>query len=237
MTMYLENTPSGDFPTFESYWGFPEEYTLWYVLLGTLLVLVVSYLIGSIPFGYILTKFSGRGDIRDIGSGNIGDTNVLRTGSKKLAIFTLLGDLLKGFIPVYCMMQYGGFFCWGHLMVIIPGSIMVLVILGHMFPVWLKFKGGKGVATYAGALLALSPALGGIAMAIWLLTLLIFRYSSLAALVSTASIVPIVLFQFPIRTDGWPVFSCSIIAALIWWRHKDNIQRLLKGTEPKVGKS
>jgi glycerol-3-phosphate acyltransferase PlsY len=188
-----------------------------------------AYLIGSIPFGYILTKLSGRGDIRNIGSGNIGATNVLRTGSKKLAIFTLLGDLLKGFIPVYFLMHT--------LMDLdIIHSTMACLLIGHLFPVWLKFNGGKGVATYGGILLAYSPILGGIAVAVWLLTLKLSKISSLSALVSTLVIILLVLIQWPVPTYQSSKSLFVFLTLLIWWRHKDNIQRLIKGTEPKAGK-
>lgn len=189
-----------------------------------------AYLIGSIPFGYILTKLSGRGDIRDIGSGNIGATNVLRTGSKKLAIFTLLGDLLKGFIPVYVCIHYT------LIDLDIIHSMMVCLLMGHLFPVWLKFNGGKGVATYAGLLLAYNPILGAIAVAAWLVTLKLSKISSLSALVSTLVILLLVLIQMPVQTYQSSKSLFIVMTLLIWWRHKDNIQRLIKGTESKVGK-
>lgn len=194
------------------------------------MLFIGAYLIGSIPFGYILTKLSGRGDIRDIGSGNIGATNVLRTGSKKLAIFTLLGDLLKGFVPVYILMHYT------LIDLDIIHSVIVCLLVGHLFPVWLKFNGGKGVATYAGILLAYSPLLGGIAIALWVLTLKLSKISSLSALVATLLVMISILIQWPVQTYQSSKSLFVFLTLLIWWRHKDNIQRLIKGTEPKVGK-
>jgi glycerol-3-phosphate acyltransferase PlsY len=183
--------------------------------------LPLGYLIGSIPFGLILTKLFGYGDIRKIGSGNIGATNVLRTGNKKLAALTLLCDSLKGALAVYFLsspdfakMQMGAF-----------------IVLGHCFPVWLKFKGGKGVATALGVLLAAVPYAGLTACLTWLVTAKITKISSLSALVALA-IAPIITLIF---YGTYAALICVLITALIFYRHKDNIKRLLNGTEPKIG--
>ena len=147
--------------------------------MDVLIVVLFSYLSGSIPFGLILTKIFGDQDIRNIGSGNIGATNVLRTGNKFLAALTLVLDILKGYIPVIITQQY------------FPGLIQLsclLAFLGHLFPVWLKFKGGKGVATYLGILLALSIQLGFLFMFTWLAVSLIFKYSSLSSMSSSLTV-------------------------------------------------
>jgi len=183
-------------------------------------VIAIAYLVGSIPFGLLLTKAAGKGDIRKIGSGNIGATNVLRTGSKKLALYTLLLDLLKGFAVVYFAKHLNLFF-----------EASIAVMLGHLYPVWLKFKGGKGVATYAGVLLALSWPLGVQAIVAWIAFLALFHYSSLAALLAS------LLVPFTIWLWHYPdILEVSIfLTTLIWIRHIDNIKRLIKGTEPQVG--
>ncbi|MDP1528395.1 MAG: glycerol-3-phosphate 1-O-acyltransferase PlsY [Rhodoferax sp.] len=191
-----------------------------------------GYLLGSIPFGVILTRLGGAGDVRSIGSGNIGATNVLRTGRKDLAIATLLLDAGKG-AAAYLLVQ-----------VLFPGVPALAAIaggaafLGHLFPVWLGFKGGKGVATFFGLLLAAAWPLGLLAGATWLLTAAVFRKSSLAALVASAAAPAFALL--PLKTLGLPadgpVFLLSLgTAALIWVRHQENIARLLRGTEPRIG--
>lgn len=182
-----------------------------------------GYLLGSIPFGLLLSKWAGYGDIRDIGSGNIGATNVLRTGNKKLALATLLLDGGKGAAAVLLARQLGG-----------ENAAMLaglFSIIGHMFPVWLKFKGGKGVATTIGMLLALLPAAGLIACAVWLLMALGFRYSSLAALIAVLSTPLAAHF---IYDDAALSALCGFIALLIWFKHRANIRRLIKGEEPKI---
>ncbi len=213
-------------------------------------VFIVGYLFGSVPFGLLLTKWAGYGDIREIGSGNIGATNVLRTGNRALAALTLLFDGGKGafailasfyiIAPLFfpsCMAIdcVPGFACTCY-----PDNIPVLfsamagfgAVTGHCLPVWLKFKGGKGVATTLGTLLAAVPFAGLAACATWLAMAFIFRISSLSALTALA-IAPIVTgFVY-----GWvPAGICLLISALVWYRHKDNIKRLLKGEEPKIGK-
>ena len=196
-----------------------------------IMALVFGYLLGSIPFGLLLTRFSGKGDIRDVGSGNIGATNVLRTGSKKLAAATLLGDLLKGTIAVLIALRYG------------PDLGIVAglgAFLGHCFPVWLRFKGGKGVATYIGILLGFSWIGMIIFGAIWLVTAGISRISSLAALVASLAL-PIVLYFFGAEfltsvSNVQLAELFALLSVILWFRHKENISRLISGTESKIGK-
>jgi len=184
---------------------------------------LLGYALGSIPFGLLLTKAAGLGDVREIGSGNIGATNVLRTGNKGLAAGTLLLDLLKGFAPVYIAGML-----WGEVgMAFAAGA----AVLGHCFPIWLGFKGGKGVATNAGVAFGLAWPIGLAYAAIWLSMLAIFRISSLAgmsAVVAAAAAAP--LFGYP---QFFPVLAA--IAGLIIYLHRENIGRLAKGEEPKLG--
>jgi glycerol-3-phosphate acyltransferase PlsY len=189
-----------------------------------LAALVFGYLLGTIPFGLILTKLGGHGDIREIGSGNIGTTNVLRTGSKKLAAATLLGDALKGTVAVLIAARFG------------PDTALIAgfgAFLGHLFPVWLKFKGGKGVATYLGILLGLYWPMFLIAALTWVGMAVVFRYSSLSALTASA-VTPIILYF------GFSQFQLGemflVLTLLLWAKHHENIGRLLKGQESKIGK-
>ncbi len=182
-----------------------------------------GYLVGSIPFGLILTRAAGLGDIRKIGSGNIGATNVLRTGRKGLAAATLLLDGGKGAVAVLIAQH------WGPDMAILAGCG---ALFGHLFPLWLHFKGGKGVATSLGVLLALDWRIGLIACATWLLIALLFRFSSLAALAAMAT-APIAAWFIATRQLA---AVALLIAALVWLRHRRNIRRLLTGKEPKIGK-
>lgn len=192
-----------------------------YIIVG----LVVGYLLGSIPFGLILTRVAGSGDIRAVGSGNIGATNVLRTGRKGLAAATLLGDMLKGAAAVLLMRKIGG---------IDPAlAAGFAAVLGHVFPVWLQFKGGKGVATYIGVLVAVSWPVGLSFAIVWAGVAALSRYSSLAGLIATAATPPL-LWIFVRGNAAW-VFA--ILTALIWVMHRGNISRLMAGTEPKIGKS
>lgn len=187
------------------------------MLLNDLIALLVGYFFGSIPFGLLLTRAAGLGDIRAIGSGNIGATNVLRTGRKSLAAATLLFDAAKGAVPV--------------LIVTAPFSAAAGAVLGHLFPVWLKFRGGKGVATGIGAMLALDWSVGLTICAVWLIMALLLRRSSLAALTGFAA-AP--LAAWGLGNPALARFSL-IIGALIYAKHHANIRRLLAGTEPKIG--
>ena len=200
--------------------------------LGTLaLVAAGGDLLGSIPFGVILTRAGGAGDVRQIGSGNIGATNVLRTGRKDLAIATLLLDAGKGAVALLIARALFDSEVAGA----IAGGA---AFLGHLFPVWLGFKGGKGVATFFGLLLAAAWPLGLLAGATWLLIAALFRISSLAALVSSAAaplyaLLPLVMLGLPAPA---PIAVLSLFTAvLIWFRHHENIRRLLKGAEPRIG--
>ena len=186
---------------------------------------LLGYLIGSIPFGLLLTKAAGMGDVRSIGSGNIGATNVLRTGNKGLAVATLVLDLAKGLAPVVIAGQL-----WGEIAMAFAAGAAVL---GHCFPVWLGFKGGKGVATNAGVSFGLAWPIGLAYAFVWLSVLAIFRVSSLAgmaAVVAAAAAAP--LYGYP---QFFPVLAA--IAVVIIYLHRANITRLMKGDEPKVGGS
>jgi acyl phosphate:glycerol-3-phosphate acyltransferase len=188
-----------------------------------LVALVLGYLFGSIPFGLLLTRMTGHGDIRAIGSGNIGATNVLRTGSKGLAAATLLGDALKGTAAVVVGSALAG----------LPGALFggFASFLGHLYPVWLKFRGGKGTATYIGVALGLYwPSLVVFAVA-WLGAAFVTRYSSVGAL--TASVVTTAAFFAFGQWQSGIVFIP--ITLLLWLRHSGNIQRLVAGTESKIG--
>lgn len=200
-------------------------------LLTLALIALAGYLLGSIPFGVVLTRAAGAGDVRQIGSGNIGATNVLRTGRKDLALATLLLDAGKGAAALLLARWLIG----GDLAPAIAGGA---AFLGHLFPVWLGFKGGKGVATFFGLMLAAWWPLGLMAAATWLIVAFGLRYSSLAALVA-ALLVPFYAV-LPVPGLGLPVSPPVIIlsvftAILIWIRHHENITRLLKGLEPRIG--
>ncbi len=186
-----------------------------------LLSLALGYLLGSIPFGLLLTRAAGLGDIRKVGSGNIGATNVLRTGRKGLAAATLLLDALKGVAAVLVARQFGGD----------PVAAAAGAVLGHMFPVWLGFRGCKGVATTLGVMWGLSWMVGAIACAAWLLFAALFRFSSLAALLSVA----IAAGAGWLLVDPRAAWLLTLLVPLVWVRHHENIVRLLKGTEPKIG--
>jgi glycerol-3-phosphate acyltransferase PlsY len=188
-----------------------------------LIGLIVGYLLGSIPFGLILTRLAGTGDIRGVGSGNIGATNVLRTGRKGLAAATLLGDMLKGAVAVLVMKNIGG---------TDPAlAAGFAAVLGHVFPVWLNFKGGKGVATYIGVLIAVSWPVALSFGIVWILVAGLLRYSSLAGLIATL-VTPALLWVFVRGNADW-VFA--ILTVLVWVMHRGNISRLLAGTETKIG--
>ena len=187
-----------------------------------LLAALLGYAFGSIPFGLILTKLAGAGDVRSIGSGNIGATNVLRTGNKGLAAATLLLDLAKGFVPVWLAWQY------------FPNDLgwtALFAVIGHCFPVWLKFKGGKGVATNAGVAFGMGLPLGLVYAGVWIAMLAIFRISSLAGMTAVVASALAAIHFGP--TIGPQVMG--LIAVLIIALHHENIGRLLKGEEPKIG--
>jgi glycerol-3-phosphate acyltransferase PlsY len=200
--------------------------------LGTLgLLAVAGYLLGSIPFGVIITRLGGAGDVRAIGSGNIGATNVLRTGRKDLALATLILDAGKGAVALLLARWLFGSEAAGA----IAGAS---AFIGHLFPVWLGFKGGKGVATFFGLLIAALWPLGLMAGAIWILTAFLFRISSLSALTAAAAapllaLLPLAMLGLPAST---PIILLAVFTALlIYVRHAANIARLLKGTEPRIG--
>src|SRR5437868_8513093 len=183
---------------------------------------LLGYLSGSIPFGLLFTRWAGLGDVRSIGSGNIGATNVLRTGNKKLAAATLIADAVKGTIPILLMKELGG-----ETAGLIAG---LAAFAGHLFPIWLGFKGGKGVATNIGILFGLYWPLGLIFLAVWLAMAITFRISSLSALTASA-LSPLWAWLLGKPTLVLPLI---LLAALIWIMHHENISRLLKGEEAKI---
>lgn len=193
-------------------------------LIPTLLALAGGYLLGSIPFGLVIAKMAGLGDIRDIGSGNIGATNALRTGKKWVALLTLIGDVGKGVAAVL--------FARALLHPEVGVLAGVAAFLGHLYPVWLGFKGGKGVATYLGIAAAVLLPVGIGASLVWLVTFALFRFSSLASL-NAALLAPIFAAGMG---QGRFVLPLAVLSALIFWRHKANIARLANGTEPRVSK-
>ncbi len=209
-------------PDFLRFWGAnPAFENQWPWLLG---IFLAAYMLGSVPFGMIVAKVMGLGNLRDIGSGNIGATNVLRTGSKKAAFATLVLDSGKGAVAVLIARMYLG-----------EDAAQVAALgafLGHLFPLYLMFKGGKGVAVFLGIMLALNFWAGLAACMVWLATSLIFRMSSLSALTASASI-PVWLSVFDMPAAVW---LGAVLAVLVWARHHANIGRLLKGQEPKIGK-
>lgn len=187
------------------------------------LAALIGYLLGSIPFGLLLTRMAGLGDVRNIGSGNIGATNVLRTGNRKLAAATLLLDALKGTAAVLVANAL-----WGYEASLVAGFF---AFLGHLFPVWLGFRGGKGVATYIGVLLGAAPLMMLAFVLIWLAAAFLFRYSSLSALLAML-VIPLALWIVgPEKT----ALLVTLLSAISWWKHRENIARLLAGTESKIG--
>ena len=188
-------------------------------------VLVLAYLLGSIPFGLLFSRMGGLGDIRETGSGNIGATNVLRSGNKLLAALTLLTDAAKGSVAIFIALDLAGF----------PAAYWagLAALLGHIFPVWLGFKGGKGVAVFIGTGIVLSPLPGLSMLSVWLLVALIFRRSSLAALVATLS-VPLYM---AVLGEIYGAVVVGVQVGVIYWAHRDNISRLRKGQEPRIGQS
>ena len=185
-----------------------------------LIISIISYFIGSIPFGFLLTKFFLKKDIRKIGSGNIGATNVLRTGNKSIGYATLIFDIIKAVIPIiYLKLNYTDY--------ILIASLCIF--LGHVFPIWLKFKGGKGVATYVGILFSINLYIGLVFIVVWFVTFLISKYSSLSSLIASLG-VPIYLFIF---TNQSFVFFL-IMFILIFYTHRENIKRLKNKEESKT---
>ena len=186
------------------------------------IALIFGYLLGSIPFGLLLTRAAGLGDVRSIGSGNIGATNVLRTGNKGLAAATLILDMLKGTVAVLIAAHYGPELgLWAGF-----GAF-----IGHLFPIWLSFKGGKGVATYLGVLIGLAWQAALVFAAVWLIIAVVFRYSSLAAL-TAAVVVPIALwFQASPQIAG----LFAVMSVIVFIKHRANIARLMAGTEGRIG--
>jgi len=197
-----------------------------------LLAVMLSYLLGSIPFAVVVSRFMGLADPRSYGSGNPGATNVLRSGNKAAAALTLLGDAFKGWLAIWCAMRTGldaTGLAW----------VALAVFLGHLYPVFLSFKGGKGVATALGVVAAIAPLLALALVVIWIAVVLLSRFSSLAAIF--AAILAPVLYLLGGRYSLWPTHDqlalvVAVVGALLLYRHKTNIERLLKGLEPKVGK-
>ena len=190
-----------------------------------ILAIVLGYLLGSIPFGVILTKLAGTRDLRSIGSGSIGTTNVLRTGRKDLAAATLAGDMLKGTVAVIIAGFFGG-----------PSAAMLAALaafLGHLFPVWLNFRGGKGVAVYIGVLLGLFWPAAVVFCVLWLATAVTSRYSSLSGLIASF-VTPIFLWWF-----GHPALAslAAVLTLLLFYVHRENIKRLQAGTEGRIGEN
>tara|TARA_B100000029_G_scaffold427285_1_gene436624 strand:+ start:1306 stop:1917 length:612 start_codon:yes stop_codon:yes gene_type:complete len=198
-----------------------------------IVVFLFSYLSGSIPFGYILTKNFGKTDVRKIGSGNIGATNVLRTGNKLLALLTLMLDIIKGYLPVMIALKY------------FPELVQLsslIVFLGHIFPIWLKFKGGKGVATYLGILFALSLQLSLIFMFTWLVVSLIFKYSSVSSIFSSITVFAVTIIKDNALKSIYPdidigndmILILFIFSIMIIFTHRKNISNLKNKTEQKI---
>ena len=206
-------------------------YDLNYVVLGS--IFLFGYFLGSIPFGLILTKISGLGDIRKIGSGNIGATNVLRTGNKKIALFTLLLDGGKGTVAIYLIT------------IILPKvidnnfdmlefyqcTIAISAVVGHCFPIWLGFKGGKGVATGFGVILSLNLIIGMVALLVWVLIAKVFKISSMSALIAYF-LIPVLMFYY--ETEIIYFLSSFLISLVCFVQHRENIKRLINRSEPKI---
>ena len=202
------------------------------------LIFIICYLIGSIPFGLILTKLFDNNDLRNIGSGNIGATNVLRTGNKTLALLTLILDLSKSFIPLFIFFELyphpiiNDFFN----LIIVDKIFLILVfgyffVLGHCFPIWLKFKGGKGIATSLGVILSIDFFIGLCLLTIWILVFLIFKISSLSALISSTSFPILIFFKY----EKVNLLYLSILLTIfVFFTHRANIIRLLKKEEKKI---
>ncbi|MFA7399048.1 MAG: glycerol-3-phosphate 1-O-acyltransferase PlsY [Sideroxydans sp.] len=195
----------------------------------TLVFVVCAYLLGSVSFAVLMSKAFGLADPRTYGSGNPGATNVLRSGKKAAAVLTLLGDAAKGWLAVFLAIKFAPHDGDGLLMVAL---VALAVFLGHVFPIFLKFQGGKGVATALGVLLALSGWMGLAVLGTWLLVAVVFRYSSLSALIA-AIVAPVYAMLFQLRPEL--VLATAIMSMLLIWRHKSNIQNLMMGKESKIG--
>ncbi|MHA7901024.1 MAG: glycerol-3-phosphate 1-O-acyltransferase PlsY [Henriciella sp.] len=193
---------------------------IWY-----LAAVIAGYLLGSVPFGLLITRLAGLGDIRNIGSGNIGATNVLRTGRKDLALATLLLDSFKAGLAVFIMSSLSGDRNVG----LVAGAV---AFLGHCYPIWLGFKGGKGVATYAGLLVFASPLALAVGAPIWLGLFALTRISSLSALTAAAFVPP---GAYLLGETKFAAATLLALSVLVFWTHRENIKRLLAGTEPKFG--
>lgn len=194
-------------------------------MLSTILLSVIAYLIGSVSSAIIVCRLSGLPDPRTQGSKNPGTTNVLRLGGKRLAVITLLGDVLKGLIPVIIAMHINS-------SPVAVAPVMLCAFLGHLYPIFFRFKGGKGVATAIGALFGLSWMVGFLSVVTWLVVVFLFRISSLAALIA-AVLAPVFVIAYMNIVYAIPV---AIMSMLLIWRHRGNIQRLRQGIEPKIGK-
>ena len=195
-------------------------------VLFPILAVLLSYLIGAVPFGLFFGKIFSNIDVRSIGSGNIGATNVLRAAGKKAAVMTLLADCLKGFLPVLAV----NFAFHNDAIIGLTGAAAVL---GHNYPIYLAFKGGKGVATSFGVVLAVAPGIGLVCLITWLIAARIWNYSSLSALIAFALFPAITFIAYP---ESRPIGLLSLfVFGMIYYRHRENIKRLLAGTEPKIG--
>jgi glycerol-3-phosphate acyltransferase PlsY len=195
-----------------------------------LMSFAAGYLSGSVPFGLLFTKMAGLGDIRAIGSGNIGATNVLRTGKKSIALLTLVADALKGAAPILII---GQLFAAEPDLETAQSAAALGAFMGHVFPVWLGFKGGKGIAVFIGVLLALNPIAALVFVSAWLVTAALFKISSLAALVACLA-VPVAML---VLGDLNLAILCGLLALIAYWTHRENIKRLIAGQEPRIGKS
>ena len=197
--------------------------------LTPLLATLLAYLIGSLSFAVIVSRMMGLSDPRSYGSGNPGATNVLRSGNKAAALLTLVFDALKGFVPVWLALALQGRYGWGEATI---GFVGLAAFLGHLWPVFFRFQGGKGVATAAGVLMALNPLLGLATLATWLIVAAFTRYSSLAAIVS-ALFAP--FYQLLVWDASPMVLPMAVMSLLLVWRHAANIRKLLAGTESRLG--
>ena len=206
-------------------------YELNYLVLVS--IFIFGYFLGSIPFGLILTKISGLGDIRKIGSGNIGATNVLRTGNKKIALFTLLLDGCKGALAIYLITiilpkVFDNNF---NMVEFYQCTVAISAVVGHCFPIWLRFKGGKGVATGFGVILSLNLNIGIVALLIWVLIAKVFKISSMSALIAYF-LIPVFMFYY--ETEFIYFLSSFIISLICFVQHRENIKRLINRSEPKI---